>query len=564
MFSSMGRTKKIIFAIQVTVIVLCAGIWGGIQIETARANRQNSIEAGYDTQVAVVNLDEGAIVDGEMVYYSTAFLNSLSSNFVPVAAGTAREGLESGTYGAVITIPADLSIKVRSINSQNPAKIALQYEINNKLPEEKYIAVYEAVYNVQAALNNSFSYVYMASILNQVHRGQDNAKLVFENDRQSLAESNRIKQTNFMKGLKATPYPQIDSQLDSIDFSGLNNQLLGYGATLDVSYQQLYAAALAQYGAEEQAIADSALNITDEAAAWAGDVKAVAEAVQRDMDKLDAYKNDLDAYKNDLDGYKNDLDAYKNDLDGYKNDLDAWAQGGAAGNQPQEPAASSPEFEGKSVDKPALENPAAPEVSNPELDAAVADIQAKVTDHLDKVAMYKDPATVANIQNAQTLITNEVNSFAQRYATVTNDNLAKMNKGIDDAQKYAADVYSNVNRQYTEEQKMLEDTLNSFYSSQHAKSAENQELLEEFVSMLPNSQDKGLLNEVFVEFAIAPVELSGSAYRPVVDTVATSRQRTQTVIFIVTIAILLAALVTLFTSMKKREREHSKALAWRR
>lgn len=87
--------------------------------------------------IAVVNLDEGANLRGNLINIGSEIITSLKKNkslgWVFVNDRDAKRGVERGTYFASITIPANFSAKITTILSDNPEKPELLYSVNEKV-----------------------------------------------------------------------------------------------------------------------------------------------------------------------------------------------------------------------------------------------------------------------------------------------------------------------------------------------------------------------------------------------------------------------------------------------
>ncbi|HHY22165.1 MAG TPA: YhgE/Pip domain-containing protein [Bacilli bacterium] len=87
--------------------------------------------------VAIVNLDEGAEVNGETINVGEEIVNSLSGNHKLgwdfVDEEKAMSGIEHGDYYASLVISQDFSEKLVSVLTDNPEKPVLDYYINEKL-----------------------------------------------------------------------------------------------------------------------------------------------------------------------------------------------------------------------------------------------------------------------------------------------------------------------------------------------------------------------------------------------------------------------------------------------
>lgn len=544
MLQNMGKVKKIVLLVEIIVIILCVGIWGGIQVENSRALKQNSIDLGYKTEIAVVNLDEGAISNGSMVYYSKSLVDSLAANFHVVSMQVAEAGLANGTYGGMVVIPADLSKNVISINSTNINTAVLQYKINNKLPEAKYIAVYESICNIQNAISNSFRYIYIASIIQTTHRGQQSAEQIFLNDQQDLEELNKLRNTNFMQGLSHIAIPEISTNFESISISDFSTRVTGYQDALTGKYSDLYKAAVKAYADDEQAILDQSVLIKGIVSDW--------------LDEMDGYIKIAIDDQTALSEYKDDLDAYKDELDAYKDELDAWIAAGGTETAPTAPTFSSaaPVLAFTQIDFSIIKNDYMSDI-----DATIIVLEEIVTRHSSQ-EMYEDPTILKNIKDIVSDFSKYVSDVVKEFNDLQLKNEITLKTGISDAKKYASDVYSDAEKKYSEDKARLTLALNTFYSRKYATSQSNKELLSEFAKMLPYSRNGELINQEFVNGIVTPIEMKGNPYREQGNDSGESRARIQTILFIVVAVLALAALILWFTA-KRKQRERDKVLAYR-
>ena len=91
-----------------------------------------------DVPVAVVNLDEGATLGDAHINVGDSLVERLEAdesgmqwNFVDAA--TARKGLQEGDYYFVLTVPADFSSRIASVNSDHPVQAELKLEYNQAI-----------------------------------------------------------------------------------------------------------------------------------------------------------------------------------------------------------------------------------------------------------------------------------------------------------------------------------------------------------------------------------------------------------------------------------------------
>ncbi|MFP5114582.1 YhgE/Pip family protein [Bacillaceae bacterium C204] len=91
--------------------------------------------------VAVVNLDEGSMMDNKSIEAGQEFVKNLKENkdlhFSFLSEKTANQGLKDGKYYMVLTIPKDFSQKVSTLMDKHPEQAKLNFKIN---PGKNYVA----------------------------------------------------------------------------------------------------------------------------------------------------------------------------------------------------------------------------------------------------------------------------------------------------------------------------------------------------------------------------------------------------------------------------------------
>jgi hypothetical protein len=133
--------------------------------------------------IAVVNLDQGILVKGEAVNYGTQLVSFTSDYFSNTSFEEARNGVENGKYAAYVLIPSSFSENVFSINT-SPEKAVLEYAINPNLREDLVSEVIYDLKGFEMKLNTDVSYLYLHSILEEFHKGQESAETVMKHDQE--------------------------------------------------------------------------------------------------------------------------------------------------------------------------------------------------------------------------------------------------------------------------------------------------------------------------------------------------------------------------------------------
>ena len=151
--------------------------------------------------IAVVNLDEGVLVDGKPVRYSDQIVSlPETGDYTFVTLAEAQTGIDTGRFGGYVLIPAGFSRTVVSINSQ-PDPCEVQYFINKALDTEEVYASLQAVHAFKDRLSDSMSYMYVNNILEEFHTAQESAETVLENDRTDLASANAVQSEGILSAV---------------------------------------------------------------------------------------------------------------------------------------------------------------------------------------------------------------------------------------------------------------------------------------------------------------------------------------------------------------------------
>lgn len=132
-------------------------------------------------RVAIVNLDEGVMVQDEKINYADKLIIDLDENFSFTGLEDARQGYATGIYAGYLIVPATFSESIVSLNN-TPVRSEISYAINSNLRED---VKEEVIYNVLALMdeiNDGISYMYLHSVLDDVHTAQDAADTVMNND----------------------------------------------------------------------------------------------------------------------------------------------------------------------------------------------------------------------------------------------------------------------------------------------------------------------------------------------------------------------------------------------
>jgi putative membrane protein len=121
--------------------------------------------------VAIVNEDEGAVMENEPIQAGKDFVSELKNsgelNFKFVSSSKADEGLKEGTYYMVVTIPKDFSAKVSTLMDENPEPAKLLYKDN---PGKNFVASQigsSATEKMKAKLSDTISKSYADGVFSK-------------------------------------------------------------------------------------------------------------------------------------------------------------------------------------------------------------------------------------------------------------------------------------------------------------------------------------------------------------------------------------------------------------
>lgn len=133
--------------------------------------------------VAVVNQDNGAILNGKTIHLGNDFVKNLKSDhhfdWKFVKKTEAKQGIKHQKYYMVITIPNDFSKKATTVFEKHPKKVPLYYQVNDNY---NFIAAKmgtTGAESLKATLSNDVTKTYTKTLFKQLDKlssGLDKAK----------------------------------------------------------------------------------------------------------------------------------------------------------------------------------------------------------------------------------------------------------------------------------------------------------------------------------------------------------------------------------------------------
>ena len=198
-----------------------AGILGMKEYTRHTANQSNADKKAEELitdKIAIVNLDNGVMVKGEIINYAGKLLVNLDDNFLFTGLEDARTGYASGLYAGYLIIPATFSESIVSLND-TPIRAEIAYAINNELREDvKENTIYD-VLNLVSELNNNISYMYLHSLMEEFHDAQDEADVVMKNDLEEKEAINAIQSEDLVALVPVTKITEIENNIEPVDIS---------------------------------------------------------------------------------------------------------------------------------------------------------------------------------------------------------------------------------------------------------------------------------------------------------------------------------------------------------
>ena len=238
------------------VLFFLGGVYVGSLLST--------LEDGFETNtIAIVNLDEGVSYEGENRFFSNEVLDVSNTQYKMTGISDARNGVTNGIYAGYIVMGADFSKNVTSINT-TPNTIELTYQIGDQLTEKsKENAIY-TIHDFEKDVNSKLSNVFLYSVLQQFHEGQDNAQTVIKNDQNDLGLIRNIQSLDLVHMVELTEVKEVDNPIVALDIEKEIETGTAIMQEMDTSYKEymgLSADQLARIKEDYQDLRPSLINI---------------------------------------------------------------------------------------------------------------------------------------------------------------------------------------------------------------------------------------------------------------------------------------------------------------
>lgn len=208
---------KLFGRLTLILLILSLGIYTGVWLEENRIHKING-SLKNSTRIALVNLDEGVAYQGEQRNFANEILGSYSDNYFMTGLEDAKAGIADGRYAAYIILPSDFSASIATINYE-PQKSLLKYEISGNLSQEATDKAWQNVILLKEKLNDDIGYVYISSILEEFHNGQDEVSKLLANDRRDKEVLMGISNLDLVAALNLTEVERIQNTIEALDIA---------------------------------------------------------------------------------------------------------------------------------------------------------------------------------------------------------------------------------------------------------------------------------------------------------------------------------------------------------
>lgn len=210
-------------------------------------------------KVAIVNLDEGVMVQDEKVNYAEKLIIDLDENFSFTGLEDARQGYATGIYAGYLIIPATFSESVVSLNN-TPIRSEISYAINSNLREDVKEEIIYEVLALMNKINDGVSYMYLHSVLDDVHEAQDAAVTVMNNDIEERDAIDAVQANDLVALVPVAEFTEIENNIEPVDVS----QYMANNIELTGEIGQKYTEYLMQSEEEHLRINEEASALMDE------------------------------------------------------------------------------------------------------------------------------------------------------------------------------------------------------------------------------------------------------------------------------------------------------------
>ena len=317
------RKAERILAVLVMCMLTTAGAWMGTKIEEKQVESQEAYKEGIRTTVAIVNQDTGVIVDGVSTNYAGGIVETLGSGYTVASATAAENGMKEGNYGAIILFPPDFSKNIVSVNEKNPKQALIEMTIHPDLPEEKYIALHDQLFDLQQQINNVIASTYVEAVFVELHSAQDEISTLLNNDEKDMKAVENVQLAKYTENLNLGQLPLMQYDTSQANYAELREEAHSVARDMNEIYTDSYKQAQEDFEIVQKEIIDQEQNVMEQNSVWVSEVELWAEDIT-------CYAQDISDYKQELDDWITDSSSYIGEANAFLatvGDVDQYLQG---------------------------------------------------------------------------------------------------------------------------------------------------------------------------------------------------------------------------------------------
>ena len=267
----------------------------------------------YDTSlIAIVNADEGIKKQDKVVSYSQSLLGTLNLQYEITGIEDAKQGIENGKYSAYIILPGTFSESVESINS-TPQKAVLEYAIAQNLTQAAQAKAIYSVGNAYTALNNGISELYLSSVLSEVHKVQDAAGTIKDNDIRDLKALGEVAGDDLTETIQLPELTSVDKKIEVLDLVPHYEEEDKLLAEIDKAYEESWAKGEEQF---DNTIKKQSSDLTESLKNENG-----VTAEYEKMLTMHGQEMEIPQYADDTEAERNEVTTHVKNIENKLNDL---------------------------------------------------------------------------------------------------------------------------------------------------------------------------------------------------------------------------------------------------
>ncbi len=320
------RKYLVILSLLCICIAGVGGTWFGVYIEQNTSEAEELAAESISSAVAIVNQDLGTEVGKSKVNYANAIIENMGKTYTVVSASVAEDGLKNDEFCAVITFPPDFSENIVSINDASPKQANLDFDINPRLSEARYIDLYNELISEQQNMNNSIAFAYVETVYQELHSAQDEVGELFDNDKRDMVAVEKVSLTNYVELLDLGDIPKVEFNLRTSDYDGFIRSVQSIGDDMNRVYVDSYAEATKDYADIKNEIATCENDISKSSKAWQDEIDTWAVKLASDTKEISEYRKKLNEWKKESEEYRVREAEYANATEIFKSDVEQYLQ----------------------------------------------------------------------------------------------------------------------------------------------------------------------------------------------------------------------------------------------